>query len=122
MVNKRLPIAYSVVARARRQRPAVGSMPFERGDPVAKPIVADDQGLPAPVADEGAAPLEAGRDRGLIVLDDEAGGGIVPFLGVDRDQRAVIFLAIALEEDVAGDPADRALGQVDHIIGVLPLA
>ena len=91
-------------------------------DPVAQAVVADHQRLAAPVSDEGARPLEAGRDRGDIVLDNEAGGTVMPFLGMDGDQRAVILLAIALEEGVAGDPADRAFGQVDHIIGVLALA
>src|SRR4051812_516159 len=97
-------------------------MPLERRDPLPKPVVPHHQSLAAPVADEGARPLEAGRGRGDIVLDDQAGGRIVPLLGMDRDQRAVILLAIALEEGVAGDPADRAFGQVDQIIGVLALA
>ena len=41
---------------------------------------------------------------------------------MDGDQGAVILLAEALDEGVAGDPADRALGQVDQVIGVAALA
>src|SRR5205085_12520885 len=41
---------------------------------------------------------------------------------MDGDEGAVILLAGALHEAVAGDPADRALGQVDHVIGVMALA
>src|SRR4051812_45442592 len=35
-----------------------GSMPLERRDPVSQPVVAHHQGLSAPIADEGAPPLE----------------------------------------------------------------
>src|SRR3954469_20988889 len=97
-------------------------MPLERRDPGPKPVAPDHQILAAPVADEGGRPLEAGRHRGDIVLDDQAGRGIVAMLGMDGDQGAVIFLAGALDEDDAGDPADRAFGQVDHIIRALALA
>src|SRR5687768_5662422 len=50
---------------------AGGSPPSEEDDALAEPVAADRQRLAAPVADEGGAAAHAGRQAGLVALDEE---------------------------------------------------
>src|SRR5687767_11588598 len=91
--------------------------PPEGFDLRSQPVVADDEPLPAPVADEGGGPAEAGGDGGDIVLDHQPGGAVLRSFGRDRDHGRIILLAGAVDEDVARDPADGAVGEIDQVVG-----
>ena len=74
----------------------------------------------APVGDESRAETGARRKRGIVAFDHEARRWIGTRLGRDRNDGGVIFLVLADHENIARNPARRAIGQIDGIVGFAP--
>src|SRR3954467_12168514 len=94
-----------------------GLPPFETGDAGAEAVGTDPQRVAGIIDEEGCAVLHAGRERGIVAFDPEAGRAVLDVLGADHDEAAVIFLVPSLDEDVAGDDTGGSGGKVDHVVG-----